>query len=145
MRPWLREALRTLAAGAVVGLLVLGIGGRLAMAAIQFRTSGDTNWTLGGSMTVIFLGGVSGLAGAVMLLLSDWIARRVAAPAWAGYVLLGGMLGLVTMRGLRGTAPIGAVYFYPLVALYAVLLVGLCRVLRVRISPSVPASLTARE
>jgi hypothetical protein len=142
MRPWIRDALHTLAAGAVVGLLVLGLGGRLAMAAIQLQTAGDSSWSLGGTMIVVFLGGVSGLAGAVMWLASERVARRVGA-AWVGYLLLAALLGLVTMRGLRGTATVGAFYFYPLVAVYAVLLVLSCRFLRVS-SSSIPASLTSR-
>jgi hypothetical protein len=137
MRPWLRDALRTLAAGAVIGLIVLGLGGRLAMAAIQLQTTGDSNWSFGGSMTVVFLGGVSGLAGAAMFIVSQWAARRVGAPTWGGYLLLALLLLLVTMRGLRGAAPAGAFYFYPLVALYGALLVTASRL--------VPARLTARQ
>jgi len=132
MRPWLRHSLQTLAAGAAIGLLVLGLGGRLAMAAIQFQTSGGTNWTLGGSMTVVFLGGVSGLAGAAIALVAEWITGRLRAPTWVQYLLLAAALLLVTMRGLRGTAPVGALYFYPLVGLYAALLVLFSRILRVR-------------
>ena len=132
MRPWLRDALQTLAAGAAGGLLVLGLGGRLAMAAIQLQSAGDSSWTFGGTMTVVLLGGASGLAGAAMLLLSEWITRRLGAPPWTAYLLLAAMLGLVTLRGLRGTAPVGALYFYPLVGVYAALLVLSCRFLRVR-------------
>lgn len=38
--------------------------------------------------------------------------------AWTQYLLLGALLLLVTMRGLRGTAPAGRAYFYILVGLY---------------------------
>lgn len=136
MRPWLRHSLQMLAAGAIVGLFVLGLGGRLAMAAIQIQTTGDSSWSLGGTMTVIVLGAVSGLAGAAIALVAEWITRRLRAPAWLQYVLLGAALILVTMRGLRGTAPVGALYFYPLVGLYAALLIVSGRVLRARCSQS---------
>jgi hypothetical protein len=132
MRPWLRHSLQTLAVGATLGLLVLGLGGRLAMAAIQVQASGDSNWSFGGTMTVILLGGVSGLAGAAIALVAEGITARLRAPTWAQYLLLAVALLLVTMRGLRGTAPVGALYFYPLVALYAVLLALSWRFLRVR-------------
>jgi hypothetical protein len=132
MRPWLRDALQTLAAGAAGGLLVLGLGGRLAMAAIQFQSAGESSWTFGGTMTVVLLGGASGLAGAAMLLLSEWIMRRIGAPPWTAYLLLAVMLGLVTLRGLRGTVAVGALYFYPLVGVYGALLVLSSRFLRVR-------------
>ena len=111
------------------------------MAAIQVQASGDSNWSFGGTLTVIFLGGVSGLAGAAIALVAEWIAGRLRAPTWVQYLLLAVALLLVTMRGLRGTAPVGALYFYPLVGLYATLLVLFIRFLRAR--SSVPTRLTA--
>ena len=114
------------------------------MAGIQVHNGGASSWSLGGTLTVIMLGGVSGLAGAAMWLVSAWIARRVHAPTWTAVLLLAVLLGLVTMRGLRGTPPIGGYYFYPLVAIYAVLLALSCRFLRVS-SPSVPTGLPSRE
>lgn len=123
MRPWVRDSLRALAIGAVVGLVVLGVGGRLAMAAIQIQTTGDSSWSLGGSATVAFLGAVSGLAGAALALLAEAAARKLRAPRWVGHALLAGLLLLVTMRGLRGSPEIATRYFYPLVAVYGVALV----------------------
>lgn len=132
MPPWLRDSLRMLVAGAVIGLLVLGLGGRVAMAAIQFRNAGDSNWSVGGTLTVVFLGGVSGLAGAAIALFCEWLGARLKTSAWVSDALVALLLLLVTMRGLRGTAPIGALYFYPLVGVYAALLVFFRRRLRAR-------------
>jgi hypothetical protein len=123
MRPWVRDSLRVLAIGSVVGLVVLGAGGRLAMAAIQLQTTGGTTWTLGGSVTVVFLGAVSGLAGAALALVAELVGRKLRAPPWTSYVLLAALLFLVTMRGLRGSPEIATWYFYPLVAIYGLLFV----------------------
>ena len=123
MRPWVRDSLRALGIGAIAGLIVLGVGGRLVMAAIQIQTTGDSSWSLGGSVTVIFLGAVSGLAGAALALVAEVVARKLRAPAWVGYVLLAALLFLVTMRGLRGSPEIATRYFYPLVAIYGLLFI----------------------
>jgi hypothetical protein len=131
MRPWWRIATRTLVVGTVLGLLILGIGGRLVMAWITTQAGGTPRYTLGGTTTVILLGAVSGFAGAVMWIVSRGItARFLTRFAWSQYVLLGAMLLLVTMRGLRGTAQAGSSYFYLLVALYGIGLVWFTRTAR---------------
>jgi hypothetical protein len=118
--PW---RVRLLFEGTVLGAIVLGAGGRLAMAAIQYRANASPQFTLGGTLTVVGLGAVSGLAGAAMLWISAVAANRVAprftAVRWAMFALL---LALVTTRGLRGTPAPGRWYFPPLVALYGVVL-----------------------
>jgi hypothetical protein len=122
----LRPAIRTLLIGTILGFLILGVGGRLAMAAIQIHGGGSFSFSIGGSLTVIGLGAVSGLAGAVLAILSRWVARRFTPTHdWTQFVLLGALLFLVTVRGLSGTAPIGRWYFFPLVAIYGVVLSAL--------------------
>jgi hypothetical protein len=124
-----RPTLRLLAAGALVGTVVLGAGGRLAMAAIQ-AASGTTppRFTLGGSLTVVGLGAASGIFGAAIAAgcrwVARWLPRRV---AWLEHALLAALLLAVTLRGLRGTAVLGHAYFVPLVAVYAALMLWLDR------------------
>lgn len=128
MRPWWRNALRTLAVGTILGLVILGAGGRLVMALITAQAGGTPSYTVAGTMTVVMLGAASGFAGAVMWIVSRVItARLLTRLAWSRYVLLAAMLLLVTMRGLRGTAQSGSSYFYLLVALYGIGLVWLTR------------------
>jgi hypothetical protein len=112
----------TLAAGAVVGLIVLGGGGRLAMSAVQVARGNASRYTLGGTMTVVFMGGVSGLAGAAIALASEWLARRFLPDQRLQYVLFGGALALVTARGLSGTPRPEWWYFYIPVAVYGVVM-----------------------
>ncbi|MEX2153140.1 MAG: hypothetical protein WD825_07355 [Gemmatimonadaceae bacterium] len=124
MRLVTHPATRTLFVGTLLGVLILGVGGRIAMAMITASAGGAPRFTLGGTMTVVALGGASGFAGAVIALTCQFATRRlVPALQWVQHVLLAVMLLLVTMRGLRGT-PAGAHwYFYALVAVYGVALV----------------------
>lgn len=114
----MRETLRALIVGTVLGLVVLGVGGRLAMAAIAIGAGQPSRWSLGGSMTVAFLGAVSGLAGAAIALTTRFITRRLQRRPWVHYMLFSLALLALTMRGLRGTGPAGHWYFYLLVGVY---------------------------
>jgi hypothetical protein len=115
----IRPVLQTLLAGTLLGLLILGVGGRLAMAAIQADMGASPSFSLGGTSTVIFLGALSGLAGAGIALVSGAIQRRVLPrQSWLRHALFAALLFLVTMRGLRGTPSAGWWYFYLLVAMY---------------------------
>lgn len=117
----LRSVLRVLSAGTALGALILGVGGRVAMAAIAWQTGGASRFTVGGTLTVVGLGAVSGLAGGVLALISRAVTRRLLARhGWTQYVLFGASLLLVTMRGLRGAPTSAHWYFYVLVASYGV-------------------------
>lgn len=123
MRPVAHPVVRTLVIATGLGFLILGIGGRIAMAMITADAGGMPSFTVGGTFTVVMLGAVSGLAGGVLALISRASAKRLAPRHdWLQYVLLAVVLGLVTMRGLRGSPPAGRWYFYVLVALYGVAL-----------------------
>lgn len=123
MRDPIRAPLRTLLIGTALGLLILGVGGRLAMALVAVQSGARPTFTLGGSATVVLLGAGSGAAGALIAIVSRTIANRFARGAsWVAAVLLGTGLLLATIRGLRGS-PAGAhAYFYGLVALYGLAL-----------------------
>jgi hypothetical protein len=115
----MREALRVLILGTLLGLVVLGVGGRLVMAAIAIDSGQRPSFTLGGTTTVIFLGAVSGLAGGAIALVSRFVAARFLGRwRWMEYPLFAASLLLVTARGLRGAPAAVHWYFYLLVALY---------------------------
>lgn len=129
----MRQLLRTLLLGTLLGLVILGGGGRLAMAAVAIGAGQQSRWSLGGSMTVIVLGAASGLAGAAIALLSRMATRRLPSRwVWAHYPLVAITLVLLTLRGLRGTDPSGHWYFYALVGLYGLALLWLTRIERHR-------------
>jgi hypothetical protein len=119
----MRDALRVLFLGTLLGLAILGVGGRLVMAAIAIDSGQRPAFTLGGTMTVVVLGAVSGLAGGAIALASRFIAVRFLGRwPWTAYPLFATSLVLVTARGLRGAPPRVHWYFYLLVALYGVAL-----------------------
>jgi hypothetical protein len=119
----MRQALRILTLGTLLGLAILGIGGRLAMSAIAISAGQRPAYSVGGTMTVVFLGAVSGLAGAAIALASRFIATRfIGRWPWIQFPLFAASLLLVTARGLRGTPPTGRWYFYALVAVYGLAL-----------------------
>ena len=123
MRPSWRPYARTLLTGTVLGAIVLGAGGRIAMAMIAAEAGGTSRFTLGGTVTVIMLGAASGLAGALMAIVSRGVAQRfLPRVAWVQYLLFAALLLLVTMRGLSGAPAHGKWYFYPLVAAYGLAL-----------------------
>ena len=93
------------------------------MAAIAALGGASPAWTLGGTLTVVGLGALSGLAGSILALISHFGVQRVLPNhAWAQHVVFAVLLLVVTMRGLRGTPVVGYWLFFPLVAVYGVML-----------------------
>jgi len=66
-RLWI-ELLSAPLAGAAVGTLILGVGGRLAMAGIMLLRAEQPRFSLGGSLDVVLMGALYGLLGGVLLL-----------------------------------------------------------------------------
>jgi hypothetical protein len=135
----LHPIVRLLLVGTVLGTVILGVGGRLAMSAIAWNTTGASRYSFGGTMTVVVLGAVSGVAGAGMALLSAWVSRRfLSGRRWIEYLLFAALLALVTMRGLRGTPAAGNAYwyFYGLVAVYGLAMIWINSLLGRRSSVS---------
>lgn len=67
-----RSELNRLIVGAVGGCLILGVGGRSAMALVSLVTPLPLNLTLRGSLAVVVTGGIYGLVGAGL----DWMVYR---------------------------------------------------------------------
>jgi hypothetical protein len=106
---------RALLLGAAVGFVVLGIGGRLAMRAIAVANHVPAGFTFDGTTTVVLLGVVSGIAGALLYaLLHRYIQRRRLVRS-ALFTLA---LVLLTLRGLRPIQPLALEWFMPLAVAY---------------------------
>jgi hypothetical protein len=121
MRPSARALLTDALVGAVLGAVILGGGGRLAMRLIAITMSAPATLSIGGTLTVIGAGAFSGAAGALLYALSHAVGRFVApGRARVGHLIFALLLGLVTVRGLHGTPPRAAVMFLPVVAAYGV-------------------------
>lgn len=97
--------------GGVVGFVVLGIGGRIAMRAIAIANGVPAGFSLGGTATVVLLGLASGVAGG---LLYAFLHRYVRRPRLARSVLFTLALVLLTLRGLRPIQPLALEWFMPL-------------------------------
>lgn len=119
-RDWLRHAL----IGIGIGAVVLGIGGRVAMRGIAVLSGAPPGFSFGGSLTVVFLGAVSGLVGALILiglrcfLPGRWLLQTVSFYA---------VLVLITLRGLRPVDSQRLFLFLPLVLIYGFLMRVLSR------------------
>jgi hypothetical protein len=101
--------------GIALGVLILGIGGRIAMRVIAHATNAPPGFSFGGTMTVVFMGAVSGLAGGLIYaVLARALPHRVATRA----VIFGLILTLLTLRGASPATPLTLGLFLPLAFLY---------------------------
>lgn len=95
-----RDDMLSVAAGAVSGALSLGLGGRLAMAALPLLTGGRPSFSWGGSFEVVLLGALYGVAGGVVL---AYLRRR---PPH-GVVRRGLLLGVLLLAAAWVTSSVG--------------------------------------
>ena len=115
----LRPSLSTLLWGMGLGALILGVGGRISMRLISEASTGTGGFTLGGTMTVIFMGVACGALGALILLAARAFLRRWSpAPS----LLYWAALLAISLRGLRPVDQLRAILFLPLVAAFGALL-----------------------
>jgi uncharacterized BrkB/YihY/UPF0761 family membrane protein len=105
--PWLFGLLL----GAGVGLVVLGVGGRIAMRAIALGSNTPPAFSIGGTVTVVFLGALSGVGGGLLYAL---LHRVVPRPRLVRSALFAIALVLLTLRGLRPIQPLALEWFMPL-------------------------------
>jgi hypothetical protein len=115
----LRAGLKTVLWGMLVGVVILGVGGRVAMRGIALATVGAGGFSVGGTMTVLFLGLVSGAAGGLILFTArSFFHRWPPLPTLAYW----GALVFLAFRGLHPVDTLRLALFLPLIALYGLLL-----------------------
>ena len=114
LRAWIRSPLL----GALIGLPVLGGGGRLAMRVIAAATDAPSAVTAERTITVLLAGAGSGaVAGAIYQGLATLLpARRL--PRDLAFAL---MLALLTLRGLNPVRPLPLALFGALMAVFTAL------------------------
>jgi len=109
--------------GALLGLLVLGIGGRLLMRVIAHMEGRVPAFTLSGSLTVVFAGTVAGaFAGLIYHLL-----RRFVRKPWIRTAAFIVICELIAWRGVHGLLPLPQVMFMTLALVYLVIVDALGR------------------
>ena len=114
-----RAGLGTILWGMGLGAVVLGMGGRVAMRVVAEATTGSGGFSIGGTLTVVFLGLAGGALGALILLVARTLLRR-----WppAPSLLYWSLLLAITLRGLRPVDQLRLLLFLPLVAVFGILL-----------------------
>jgi hypothetical protein len=122
--PPLRDWIRCSLLGIGIGVVVLGIGGRVSMRGIAVLAGAPGSFSLGGSVTVVFLGAVAGLGGALILMvLRTLLPRRwLIQTLWFYAILI-----LVALRGLRPLDWPRVFLFLPLVLVFGFLMRTLSR------------------
>jgi hypothetical protein len=113
--PWVRGA----PLGAVLGTLCLGIGGRAAMRGIATAQSTTPGFSFGGTLTVVFLGALAGLAAGLV-----YVATRMLLPRHVGWAraLFSVILLAITLRGLRPLDLLRLELFLPLFIVFGLAL-----------------------
>ena len=113
-------------AGAALGAILLGVGGRVGMRAIAVAQGQPPSFTVDGSIAVVLLGATTGAAVAVLFLLA-----RTAFPAHrvGRVVFFWTLVGALVWRGLNPISALNVAVFAPLFLLHGGLLTAYwCRV-----------------
>lgn len=98
--------------GAGVGAVFLGVGGRIAMYLFAVLEGRATGWTVGGSMTVVFMGAAWGTPGGLLLWAGRrWFPRSAAARGVTFWIPLT-LLYLSGLRPLNGDSLMAFTPFY---------------------------------
>jgi hypothetical protein len=104
--------------GALLGLIILGIGGRLLMRVIAHMEGRVPAFTLEGSMTVVFAGTVAGaFAGFIYYLL-----RRFVPKPWIRTAAFLVICELISWRGVHGLLPVPQAMFMTLAFVYLLII-----------------------
>src|SRR3954462_2092025 len=125
-RPHRADWIAVLLVGALLGLAVLGVGGRIGMRVIALGLGQTPTLTVGGSVTVVLLGAATGsVVGAIFL------ASRTLFPhhRLARVTFFWLVVGALVLRGLHPLSGLTAEVFMPLFLLHGGLLFGYwCRI-----------------
>ena len=119
MHPALRRNawLFALVMGSVVGVLVLGGGGRLAMYGFALATGRAPLWTVEGTLTVLFFGMWIGAGGALIRCAAAcWLPRRW--PEWPRTALFAAACLALALRGVSPFTGVTLALFIPVIAAY---------------------------
>jgi hypothetical protein len=104
--------------GTLLGLIILGIGGRLLMRIIAHMEGRIPVFTPQGSVTVVFAGTVAGaFAGLIYHLL-----RRFVRKPWVRTAAFIAICELISWRGVSGLLPLPQVMFMTLALVYLVVI-----------------------
>ena len=109
--------------GALLGFLILGIGGRLIMRIVAHMEGRVPAFTFQGSTTVVFAGTVAGLVSGLIY----HLLRRFVRKPWVRTAAFIAICELVSWRGVHGLLPIPQLMFMTLALVYLVIVDALGR------------------
>ena len=113
------ELRRWLLRGALAGLVVLGVGGRLLMRVIAHREHRpEMVFTVPGTLTVVFAGTVAGLAAGVIY----YVLRRFVRASWIRTAAFVFICGLIAWRGVHGLLVIPQLMFMSLALAFLIIM-----------------------
>jgi len=113
------ELRRWVVRGAIVGLFVLGVGGRLLMRVIAHREHRPmTVFTVPGTLTVVFAGTVAGLAAGLIY----YLVRRFVRESWVRTAVFVVVCGLVAWRGVHGLLLVPQSMFMTLALVFLIII-----------------------
>lgn len=100
-----------------LGLVILGVGGRLLMRVVAHMEGRAPAFTPEGSMAVVFYGGVAGaFSGLVYYLLGRFVDKP-----WLRTTAFLVICGLISLRGVSGLLPVPQAMFVALALVYLVI------------------------
>ena len=119
IQPPKRSLPTALVLGAAMGLVFLGMGGRVAMRIFALLTDRAAAWSFEGSLTIVLMGAVVGSIGGLLL----WLGRRFfgTSPLARG-ALFWVPLTLLYLRVLSPLSGDSLIAFTPFVVLYGAVL-----------------------
>ena len=120
-RGWLsrRDWIAAVAAGAILGFFLLGVGARFGMRLIAMSLGQSPLFTVEGSIAVSLLGALTGA-----FIATIFLALRFLLPTrrWLRLAIFCAVCGAIVLRGLRPVTAVNAGIFLPLFAMHAALL-----------------------
>jgi hypothetical protein len=112
------ELRRWVSRGALVGFLVLGVGGRLLMRLIAHREQRHVMvFTIPGTLTVLLAGTVAGLAAGLIY----YLLRRFIRANWVRTATFVGICGLIAWRGVHGLLLVPQLMFMTLALAFLII------------------------
>jgi hypothetical protein len=102
--------------GTLLGLLILGIGGRLLMRVIAHMEGRVPVFTPEGSIAVVFFGTVAGASAGLIY----YLLRRFMREPWMRTAAFIAVCGLISWRGVHGLLPLPQAMFMTLALAYLV-------------------------
>ena len=112
--------------GTVLGLLILGIGGRLLMRVVAHMEGRVPVFTSEGSVAVVFFGTIAGAASGLIY----YLLRRFVRKPWLRTAAFITICELISWRGVSGLLPLPQAMFMALALAYLVIMDLLGRRLR---------------